>query len=149
MRHCEVSEPVQFALTRIGVVGYRQTVSEDVTYIDLAAFADLDLLIQLWAILRERVSEPDAQGNVRIALDVPGVSDLIARLDRLAPAKVSANRRPPVQLVVLVLIWLILIGGPVAEGKLPDEIQVMLSTEIGTVSLGLAITQMMKDKKRK
>jgi hypothetical protein len=50
--------------------------------------------------------------------------------------------------VVLVLIWLILIGGPVAEGKLPNEIQVMLSTEIGTVSLALAITQMMKDKRK-
>jgi hypothetical protein len=135
-------------LTRIGAVRYRQTVPKDVTYTDLAAYADLDVLIQLWAILREHVSEPDAQGNVRIALDVPGVSDLIAGLDRLVPAKVSANRRPPVQLVVLVLIWLILIGGPVAEGKLPNEIQMMLSTEVGTVSLALAITQMMNQKRK-
>jgi hypothetical protein len=123
-------------------------VPKDVTHTDLAEYADLDLLIQLWAILRQNVSEPDAQGNVRIALDVPGISDLIARLDHLVPAKVSADRRPPVQLLVLVLIWLILVAGPIAEGKLPDEVQVMLSTEIGTVSLALAITQMMKDKRK-
>lgn len=51
------------------------------------------------------------------------------------------------QLVVVVLIWLALVAGPLAEGKLPSEIQVMLGTEIGTVSLALAITQMMNQKR--
>jgi hypothetical protein len=135
-------------LTRIGAVRYGQTVPKDVTYTDLASYADLDLLIQLWAILREHVGEPDAQGNVRITVSTAGVSDLIAQLDRLVPAKVSANRRPPVQLAVLVLIWLILVAGPVAEVKLPSEIQTMLGTEVGTVALALTITQMMKDKRK-
>jgi hypothetical protein len=60
----------------------------------------------------------------------------------------AGTRRPPVQLVVLVLIWLILLAGPVVEGKLPSEIQTMLSTEIGTVALGLAITQVMSQKRK-
>lgn len=65
-----------------------------------------------------------------------------------ATVKISAKRRPPVQLAVLVLLWLILLVGPVAAEKLPDEIQVMLSTEVGTIALGLAITQMMNDKRK-
>lgn len=60
----------------------------------------------------------------------------------------SITRPPPIHLVVLVLIWLILVVGPVAEGKLPDEIQTMLGTEVGTVALALTITQMMKDKRK-
>lgn len=72
----------------------------------------------------------------------------IAAAAEPALARASATRRPPVHLVVLVLVWLILVAGPIAEGKLPDEVQVMLSTEIGTVSLALAITQMMNDKRK-
>jgi hypothetical protein len=64
------------------------------------------------------------------------------------PAKVSVTRRPPMQLVVLVLIWLILVAGPLAEGKLPSEIQTMLGTEVGTVALGLAITQAINQKRK-
>jgi hypothetical protein len=63
-------------------------------------------------------------------------------------SKRSATRRAPVHLVALVLIWLVLIGGPVAGEKLPVEFQTMLSTEVGTVALGLAIMQMMKDKRK-
>lgn len=65
-----------------------------------------------------------------------------------SPAKASATRRPPVHLVVLVLLWLILVAGPLAEGKLPNQVQVMLGTEVGTVSLALAITQMMNQKRK-
>lgn len=61
----------------------------------------------------------------------------------------SAYARPPVHLLVLVLILLILIAGPVAGEKLPPEIQTLLSTEVGTVSLGLAIIQWMNQKKKK
>lgn len=70
---------------------------------------------------------------------------LVAAPDKATPAK---TRRPPVHLVVLVLLWLTLVAGPLAEGKLPDEIQTMLSTEIGMVSLALAITQMMNQKRK-
>jgi hypothetical protein len=60
-----------------------------------------------------------------------------------------ASARPPVHLVVLVLIWLVLIGGPVAGEKLSAEMQTMLSTEVGTVALGLAITQYVNQNKKK
>jgi hypothetical protein len=130
-------------LTGNRAVGYGRNVPKD-----LAAYADLDLLIQLWAILREHVGEPDAQGNVRITVSAAGVSDLIAQLDPLVPAKVSANRRPPAQLAVLVLVWLVLVAGPVAEVKLPPEIQTMLGTEVGTVALALTITQIMNQKRK-
>jgi hypothetical protein len=52
------------------------------------------------------------------------------------------------QLVVLVIIWLILVAGPLAEGKLPSEIQTMLSTEVGTISLAIVLTQMMSQKRK-
>lgn len=67
------------------------------------------------------------------------------------PAKTASRSRsrwPVVQLAVLVLLWLVLVAGPVAEVKLPDEIQAMLGTEVGTVALALTITQMMKDKRK-
>jgi hypothetical protein len=65
--------------------------------------------------------------------------------DKSTPAK---SKRPPAQLVVLVLIWLILIAGPLADGKLPNEVQAMLSTEVGTVALGIAITQWINQKRK-
>lgn len=65
-----------------------------------------------------------------------------------APAAITRSRLPIGQLAVLVLVWLVLVGGPVAELKLPPEIQMMLGTEVGTVALALAITQMMKDKRK-
>jgi hypothetical protein len=72
----------------------------------------------------------------------------IAAAAEPALARASATRRPPVHLVVLVLIWLVLIGGPVAGEKLPVEFQTMLSTEVGTVALGLAITQAINQKRK-
>lgn len=60
----------------------------------------------------------------------------------------SRSRRPPMQLVILVLIWLVLVVGPVGAERLPDELQALLSTEVGTVALALAITQMMRDKSK-
>ena len=65
----------------------------------------------------------------------------------LKPAPARA-RRPPAHLLVLVLVWLILVVGPVAEGKLPNELQMMLSTEVGTVSLAIVLTQMMSQKRK-
>jgi hypothetical protein len=67
------------------------------------------------------------------------------------PAKASARsvtKPPPLHLVVAVLILLIAVLGPVAGEKLPPEIQVMLSTEVGTISLALAIIQMMNQKRK-
>jgi hypothetical protein len=76
-----------------------------------------------------------------------GIRVLTAAKPPSAKVPVS-RRRPPVQLVVLVIIWLVLIIGPVAGEKLPNEIQTLLSTEVGTVALGIAITQMMSQKRK-
>jgi hypothetical protein len=66
------------------------------------------------------------------------------------PAKASARSitKPPLRLAVVVLILLIAVVGPMAGEKLPSEIQVMLSTEVGTISLALTLIQMMNQKKK-
>jgi hypothetical protein len=96
-----------------------------------------------------RVDKAAMQEFLRYLHDyrIPAADLNVKVLAAAMPAQVSANRRPHAHLVVLVILWLILIGGPMAEGKLSSEIQMMLSTEIGTVALGLAITQAMNQKK--
>lgn len=148
-------------LTRIGPVGYGQTVPEP--------FDDLERELPQWFLARMvlfhtepppgritrlpprtemswAVAEANMNQVLRESLPYLAVLREVQAMyaDDPAPAK---TRRPPVKLVVLVLIWLILVVGPLADGKLPAEVQTMLSTEVGTVALGLAITQMINQKK--
>lgn len=146
------------------LVGYRETVPGDVSDAErddlrgpladvvrlLTDGMSIDVMPRLLASSSNISSDNVHVRNInRLLLDLDLTSLVILKEPHAmhtAEATPVKTRRPPMQLVVLVLIWLILIGGPVAEGKLPDGVQVMLSTEIGTVSLALAITQMMNRK---
>ena len=159
--------PESSGLTRIGWIGYLQTVPEDVgdaerdalrLYVDALitrhsyAVAEpwltlvLDDLIKHFAQVELLVR--DLSYSSALLVFTEALRAAAPKTIKLAPAKLSVTRRPPVHLVVLVLIWLILVGGPLAEGKLPSEIQTMLSTEVGTIALALAITQWMNDKRK-
>lgn len=153
-----------FPLTRTRVVGYRQTVSEDasdprrealrgrLTDLYASGFHDLwERSVQRGFTMSNDSIRADWEEIQRITREVNWQAALIwAETLAAEPtlAKASATRRPPMHLVVLVLIWLVLVVGPLAEGKLPNEIQTMLGTEVGTVALGLAITQMMNDRRK-
>lgn len=155
-------------LTRIRAVGYRQTVPRYVATAegddffrrlgdataDYLSSAFAEGLSPQWAGLPDDITRSGDSLPTGILADQ--VYQMLLEFDRLISAERAAFkaaksapvkiRRPPVHLVILVLLWLVLIAGPLAEMKLPDEIQAMLSTEVGTVALGLAITQMMNRK---
>jgi hypothetical protein len=150
------------------VVGYRQSVPEDIT--DVAyelreRITDLaeSLGYEPWEIAPSQLSHVKLSRDNKLLMEEIGrlireSSDFSAALAlakrfgvvraKPIPAKASATRPPSVQLVVLVLLWLILVVGPVAGENLPNEIQTMLSTEVGTVALGIAITQWITQKRK-
>lgn len=104
-----------------------------------------------WPVQHIRGLQADYETQNYIYLSAEEHRELAAELAKVlgwtaAKHAGAKTRRPPVQLVALVLLWLILVAGPLAEGRLPNEIQTMLSTEVGTVALGFTITQMMKRK---
>lgn len=157
-----------FPLPRTNLTGYRLIVadSDDGRDASLLAFQDhLDRLLQA-PVPPEAIME--ALERISAALSQPRQSDLILILrdsDLLQPVNLvrvarpglaaapsvksaSRSRPPPVKLVVLVVLWLILVVGPLADGKLPPEIVTMLGTEVGTVALGLAITQAVNQKRK-
>lgn len=46
----------------------------------------------------------------------------------------------PVQLLLLVLVWLVLAGEPAVEATFPAAVQQSFATEAGTISLAIALT---------
>ena len=46
----------------------------------------------------------------------------------------------PVQVLTLALIWIFLVGGPVAQDALPLDVQSVLTNEYGTLGIALAVT---------
>lgn len=164
--HCYTSERVQFALTRIGVIGYRQHVPEDVSDEDAPLPPIQELLLRAVGSRPGMTVAEIAEALTLFQTDMrelgeyrrnPGSPEpeiliqaraAIAAAAKPAPGKALITRRPPVQLVALVLMWLVMIGGPVAMERLPNEIQMMLSTEAGTLGLGIAIVQTMKDTRK-
>jgi hypothetical protein len=44
------------------------------------------------------------------------------------------------QVFILVLAWLMMIGMPIAQQMLPADVQNMITGEVGTIGLGLALT---------
>lgn len=46
----------------------------------------------------------------------------------------------PVQLLIVVLVWLLAFGLPVADQTLPPEAQAVISGDVGTAALAIAIT---------
>jgi hypothetical protein len=153
-------------LTRIGPGGYVETVSED--EMDAASQDFLRLVAELadrldppgplpgWAV--EHIKAIEAQGesvnyvylSARVNRAFGEAAAELAQIVGAAAARhaPAENRRPPVKLVVLVVVWLILVVGPLADGKLPAEVQTMLGTEVGTIALGLAITQTINQKRK-
>jgi hypothetical protein len=127
------------------------------------SFSDAPGVLEALSDLEDIISEEEAGGEsldwqeilrgvqiLRRIIWPPQPIDAFTSAVLSAPALVKSSARtrpPPAKLVVLVLLWLVLIGAPVAGEKLPAGIQTMLSTEVGTVALGLAITQAMNQKK--
>lgn len=75
-----------------------------------------------------------ADAEVRI-IDPPELSELSARAAREGLAGLS-----PLQVLAVVLVWLLAVGVPVAQQALPPEAQTVVSNEYGTLGLGIAIT---------
>jgi hypothetical protein len=164
------------------LVGYRETVSENLTRAERAVVRQLvealaksdardasrlpPALQQLDDLLKGGLLEGPAierfdqmiREYTRASADVILASPpYLLALDHYSTAPhppaaakptASVSRRPPVHLVVVVLIWLILLAGPLADGKLPSEIQAMLGSEIGTISMALALTQTINQKRK-
>src|SRR5262249_28755138 len=59
------------------------------------------------------------------------VRRLVARAKR-----VGINRLTPAQIFILVLLWLILVGMPLIQQKMPPEAQGILNSEAGTIGVG-------------
>lgn len=76
-------------------------------------------------------------------------SPQLENLNRLAAKakRVGINRLSPAQILVLVLIWLLVIGIPIIQQELPRDAQSIVVDEVGTIGAGLAITQMIIDKR--
>jgi hypothetical protein len=53
----------------------------------------------------------------------------------------------PVQLLLLVLVWLMLMGEPAIEAAFPPAVQQALATEAGTISLAIALTTIILKRK--
>lgn len=53
----------------------------------------------------------------------------------------------PVQLLLLVLVWLMLMGEPAIEATFPPAVQQALATEAGTIGLAIALTTIILKRK--
>jgi hypothetical protein len=74
--------------------------------------------------------------GIEIGRSPADVSKLAAKATRI-----GINRLSPAQILGIVLVWLLLVGLPVIQQELPSEARAIVSGEIGTIALGVAITQ--------
>jgi hypothetical protein len=74
---------------------------------------------------------------------VESVDSLLDTASRDGVAKLS-----PLQILILALTWLLLVGIPVIQTQLPLEAQSIVTSEVGTVGLGIAITAIIMQKPR-
>jgi hypothetical protein len=66
---------------------------------------------------------------------ITDVTELAARAKQDGVASLS-----PLQVLTLVLVWLVMLSTPVVQQHLPPAVQAVLTDEVGTVGLGLAVT---------
>jgi hypothetical protein len=71
-----------------------------------------------------------------------GIDKMSTKVSRTGLAGLS-----PRQLIVLALVWIFILGGPVAQSALPPEAQSVLTDEYATFGLALIITWRMLDKR--
>jgi hypothetical protein len=90
--------------------------------------------------------------NLRFALAVSRVRFAL-RTSRLALERLPApdirwadNALDPARVAFLVLVWIVLLGEPIALLKLPSQVQSVITAEIAEGGLALAITWRMLDK---
>ena len=55
----------------------------------------------------------------------------------------------PVQLLIVVLVWLLAFGTPLIQQTLPPEAQSVVSGDIGTAGLALAITTLIIQQRKR
>lgn len=89
-------------------------------------------------------------GTIFVVTDTrvkPGVDLLDLTHEPMEPPEAdSAGIR---RLILMIALWLIAVGLPVAETKLPVSQQAVITNEFATVALALAVTWRLLDNRRK
>jgi hypothetical protein len=109
-----------------------------------------------------------AGGNITAGANLTGVGRLVAgadvtvsesesvvKLEDINELSTRASREgiaglSPAQILTLVLVWLLMLGAPVVqELALPPDAQTVVSNEYATLSIGLAITVMILQNRKR
>lgn len=94
------------------------------------------------------LSQPQAAGPVVRVTELKAVAVLT---DEPAPSPEAGAPRTgnltPVAVLLLALVWLVAIGLPVAQVKLPADMQVIIADELATIGLALVVTDRIRKKK--
>jgi hypothetical protein len=93
--------------------------------------------------------------TLRVAADEIHVEEdaSVVRLEDIHLLSARASRDgiggfSPVQVLALVFLWLLALGGPVGQQALPLDVQAVLSNEYGTIGVALALTLVIVGRKR-
>lgn len=94
------------------------------------------------------LSQPEAAGPVFRLIEQKAVAVL---RDEPAPSPEAGAPRTgsltPVAVLLLALVWLVAVGLPVAQVKLPAEMQAIMNSELATIGLALVVTDRIRRKK--
>jgi hypothetical protein len=82
-------------------------------------------------------------GDVSVEVHQGDIGELSARATRDGIGTLST-----VQVLALVLVWLMALGLPVVQARLPQADRALLDSEYGTIGIGLAITAMILARKK-
>jgi hypothetical protein len=107
---------------------------------------EIDRLADIVSVLKTgrleaRLTRP---GAVAFRVIPPYPADLVRDPPQATSAKV---RRAQLQALVMVLVWLLAITVPLVQQRLSAEAQSVTDAEVGTISLALAVTALMKARK--